>query len=643
MGGYKHSGGVKSLLSGVADMFSNHVMLNMRGKHNVPTSVGVVMSFFVILLVFGQASLSTYKMVFKKSPQILQLNEYENEPSIVYLNKTNYFTFAVALQIGDEYVDLQKGSPVTFTITSSEYRREGHTRTKIKNKIHFAPCNKTDFPEDVFGETAFDDFFLHKAYCPTGINYRQEGGYCPKVIEKKYPDCIMPPEIKLEGSYLSKLFQIMQANFYVCDSSNLEQEKPFGLHCLDLSETKRMFKANTEIKINLYYTNNKIDVNTYDAPVKTYFDVMHWRVDNRLVKWADIYIDKAVVQDHPYYISTGSKNVSTFTVDESQVREQQTTIEEADFLKTPLVKFNLRRSSLNLVTSRIYLKIQDILGQIGGMTKSLLFFFAFFVVGYAKYKYNMVVSNMLYDFDTSEIQERRRKTKLNNNNNNNNTKTGDYSLMKDEGPEQEGIRRRTSVSSRDPKEYVKDYFKIQENKKKGLKYNEGTYLQTLAFWKKKSNDQKLALKAWEKSEEDVDVILILKKLREIDKLKALLLDQSQRELFNYNPKPVIKGHDADSEEGEETTELFENNEEHYGKLFVAYREAKKNTDPEKEQYNAKLLQMLCPRLQKLFELVDDKIPQNASPEEFDDAIQRIMKDDNDDDAQKLDVSKDIVL
>lgn len=37
----------------------------------------------------------------------------------------------------------------------------------------------------------------------------------------------------------------------------------------------------------------------------------------------------------------------------------------------------------------------------------------------------------------------------------------------------------------------------------------------------------------------LDIVYILNKLVEIDKLKMLLLDHHQRELFEYLPKPVV--------------------------------------------------------------------------------------------------------
>jgi hypothetical protein len=47
-------------------------------------------------------------------------------------------------------------------------------------------------------------------------------------------------------------------------------------------------------------------------------------------------------------------------------------------------------------------------------------------------------------------------------------------------------------------------------------------------------------KALNKINKDVDIVQILKKMKEIDKLKDLLLEKNQRTLLEFFPKPIIK-------------------------------------------------------------------------------------------------------
>lgn len=38
----------------------------------------------------------------------------------------------------------------------------------------------------------------------------------------------------------------------------------------------------------------------------------------------------------------------------------------------------------------------------------------------------------------------------------------------------------------------------------------------------------------------MDIVFIMKKLMEIEKIKMLILDKDQREIFQYLPKPLVK-------------------------------------------------------------------------------------------------------
>lgn len=66
------------------------------------------------------------------------------------------------------------------------------------------------------------------------------------------------------------------------------------------------------------------------------------------------------------------------------------------------------------------------------------------------------------------------------------------------------------------------------------------------FRRKLTDDQKIILRAEEVFEKEIDFVTILQKLQEIEKLKFLLLSQSQISLFNMLSKPVL-----DIEEDEE--------------------------------------------------------------------------------------------
>lgn len=61
----------------------------------------------------------------------------------------------------------------------------------------------------------------------------------------------------------------------------------------------------------------------------------------------------------------------------------------------------------------------------------------------------------------------------------------------------------------------------------------------LAFKKKLTEKQQLFLKGVQAYEKELDIVQILKKIQEIEKLKMILFNDEQRTLFNFIEKPMI--------------------------------------------------------------------------------------------------------
>lgn len=47
---------------------------------------------------------------------------------------------------------------------------------------------------------------------------------------------------------------------------------------------------------------------------------------------------------------------------------------------------------------------------------------------------------------------------------------------------------------------------------------------------------------------DTDIVTLLNKIQEIDKLKKLLMNENQIRVFNFTPKPVVRIHDEQNED-----------------------------------------------------------------------------------------------
>ena len=81
-----------------------------------------------------------------------------------------------------------------------------------------------------------------------------------------------------------------------------------------------------------------------------------------------------------------------------------------------------------------------------------------------------------------------------------------------------------------------------------MKFSYWEYIKFNLLKKKKSLRQKLLAKAEQTFKEDLDVVNLVTKLHELEKLKILLLDEDQLVIFNYLSKPIIHVDENEKEE-----------------------------------------------------------------------------------------------
>ena len=383
-----------------ADIFNEPVYLNMKGSRRLSSSLGSVLSAALIIFLLSQGIMQSVSMFQRDDAQIYQINELEDDPTSVKINSTNNFMFALQLSRYSEVLDISKGVPFSYSATFNQYIRFADgSRIKYKNKIYMAPCNKSDFPESIYGEGVYEMYNLDLAYCPKYVDYRLSDGTCFTNISDTYPDCHTPLQYDIKGSYLSLDFEFIQLNLQSCSSKDAQN---WGWTCSASSDISTLMN-NNEYKFNLLYANNVINPVYYETPNKTYIETLFWELNPQLSKTADIFLDKVIVQDYDsLWSSDAYVNHTFYSIQPSSMRELnvlQTTS------GTTLLQWNIRRSSVSVVTTRTYTKITDVMTNLGGFAQAVMFIAAFLAMGYVEYKYQMTLSNEFYDFQLPEEEK----------------------------------------------------------------------------------------------------------------------------------------------------------------------------------------------------------------------------------------------
>ena len=74
----------------------------------------------------------------------------------------------------------------------------------------------------------------------------------------------------------------------------------------------------------------------------------------------------------------------------------------------------------------------------------------------------------------------------------------------------------------------------------------------------------------DKLKKTMDIVYIIKKLNEVDKLKNLLLNEDQMNLFEYTFKPTIRLNPAESK-GHQYSTLLKNQKSNMENTFSAFK------------------------------------------------------------------------
>jgi hypothetical protein len=371
------------------------------------------------------------------------------------------------------------------------------------------------------------------------------------------------------------------------------------------------------------------------------------------IEWSSIILQNNLTKQYNLYIN----NISAVSMDRFGTANETSNIElssDSDQYMIPwaqgsdavqqYVNFTFQANNLIQRTTRVT-TVKQILAAIGGFYKTTFAFFAVAVTAYSKYRYKRVVANKLYDTNpdpdssknTSKDKKPATKKKTADQSKPGPKKTVDSTTSKKKGADNNKPLLSSDLSMQpyntdeaaikadlegDVEGNIEDAASGEIEEAEGLFSSMGDGLSGIDFsdflsesWvgqllgcvkcgKKKgpkSHSQKVA-QAAQKALEDMDMVEVVKKLQEIDKLKAILLNDDQKKLFDMTskmPLPVTEedDDDVDNAKGQKNTEAKQ--VEEYVALYKSYTSITK--DKETRNANRGLIGLLDKKKVKFLE------------------------------------------
>lgn len=477
------------------DLFKTSINLRIHGKSAVSTNFGFFLTLcilFILTLVGSQSDLFS-----RGSPRLLISNTpLETAPNVNFNKKV--------IAVGVEFDGNMSGfiDPTIFQIKINNYALRSFkngTGFEIQNEDKsFHICTESDFA----GKELFRNLGLSNHFCVDDNNFALEGNYGESII-----------------SYGS-------ARLLLCDNQTS------NFTCKSFDEMKDTLNG---MSFNVYYMNTMFQSGDHESPLKYEVVNEYKTIDILFRKDIELYFQKISV-----YSDDGMlfQNISIY---EDLIYDYQrvdiNSVDENDF-ESPRVCFYFFSVKKRQNISRVYQKLTDVLASLGGISNALFVIGSILVSVDHRFFVRKIVVNSLYHIQSSTKNKapnhlphfaKKYPEKRND--------------IESSQLHKRNIIRKILVnilsffSKGSPKRQIKNY----DNFHKGFwSYFLFLVKSSIPFFNKKLNlGEKIMEKGEELFEKELDVVEILKRLQQIEKLKKILLDEKQMRLFKFLGKSKI--------------------------------------------------------------------------------------------------------
>ena len=305
---------------------------------------------------------------------------------------------------------------------------------------------------------------------------------------------MISPEIK--GTWDGPFYKNLLINIKFCQNIS-------GIATCESEEQIRDILNSANFAI--YFTNLAIDGNDFEKPIRQYGRQIYFPISRNTLTYLEILFGHMEFITDNGGIDTDFDRISSV----NYLSNRQIVTNNPDLV----VQLDLKLDKIIKVYNRSYDKVQDVLAKIGGVFQALFLLFKMIVTPFVKFEFKKKLANTLLNFEIKEEEQKKKEEKA-----------GGKKIVPNLGR--------------------KHNF---EAKHKGINFLKKNKIEISKFQyfckccRSKEMDEKKILmdKGMINVDRFLDLTYIFKKLLEIDKLKLIIFDKDQRNLFDMLPKPII--------------------------------------------------------------------------------------------------------
>lgn len=551
------------------DLFGQRGFVYVKNTEMLRTSTGGCLSITLVLMTIIAFGFYLAQLIARSVVTVSTSTIVDPDVSI-QLNSTN-FMFAVGF---NRSTNTLLNGALDFQLELSDYTRlPNGTQVKKTNITQMIPCPMSYFTNlsGINFEKQYNDYDMGTLFCPNMSDPRSSN-------------------LTLAGNFLGSEFRFLKVSVYPC--SNATHEK-FGLPpCASPENISNTLTSIGRMRFQVYYPTFLVNLYDYHHPTLGNISNQEYLLSppGGIQIFSNIYLTKqAILTDDNLAYSRSNGTRIVWNIPLSNFRD-----EYFNYGTNELINVTIRMDINGVTYYRKYMKIPDLMSKVGGLFPLLFAAFGYLAIRYNQYKIKNYIANDIYTV------EREKRDGAN---------SRSSSFMDQENPDEsyhEASDRKISSFHRIFSRYID---------KEKMKSSCWRYLETvLCFWRGKTRTKLYQYFAAEKKlREDLDIISIVKRVNQLEKLKDLLFTREQVELFNYTPEPKLYSNVHDSVIYESENPSYQRKREDYSsipgllKIYLAYKKLQNDPNPERKEHNNVIIKMLGADMLKTLEKLDYEI------------------------------------
>ncbi|CAD8064911.1 unnamed protein product [Paramecium sonneborni] len=486
------------------DFFGQPPFFRILKKQKFNTLLGHFLTVILIIVCALYLYFQFQDLLDQRSPNII-ISETQGSNTPAFLLNSKNFTFAISV-VGSTLSSLttyKKHFDVAMTACNrTRFFNETKQATDISlicRDIPLESCDlDTHFPEQ-YQQQYFGKFVLKNMFC------------IKKTVREQNPP-------QLQGFTNADTYQYITINLKPCKNSSTYDG------CSPAEEIQAGLKSGFFV---LYLGDTLLKLDNPGRPYEEIITVQFASFSSSLSK--QIFSTFKMIETKTDVGLIQQDYITEFGLMQSQIKDSSGPFNEHSYVENTLY-MDQRINNYK----RSYIKIQNILGNVGGLWQLVALIITMIVSPIIATLMNLQLANRIFNFENEgeNINEQNSMSKSNQNINRN-LEMNDLivELNKQGKTPQQSKRDLEKVQNRGQ---LKQYLK---QRKRQLKVGLWDLIcMSIGFKKKHKQQIEYAI---EKILCKLDVVNILTKIQEIDKLKYVILNKEQLELFNYIPKPLI--------------------------------------------------------------------------------------------------------